>query len=368
MVVDSERVWQIAAGDADRSYYDLCLEWDVILFGPGYAGPWPECEKSLQADEWTPRKIGLVRKFCEEIEDGDLIVLRLRTSEVYGVGQVVGSYIWMDCFGDVDGWVLQHVRRVRWFWRYNETPEQKPKNFKTYTLKFGDTIQKMKAEPVMEWLASLEVNDENMARPLAKLPDCCEKDGKIQELEMQSIADHLFDEGIAADFIDVLVNRMDDLCRIASWYKRKKESPSEHETKAYLVVPLLRALGWTPQRMAVEWNRVDIALFDRIPREDANLSAIVEVKAMDRSCLTAYSQADSYAKQKGREQCSRLIVTDGIRYGVYLRQGEDSKLEAYLNLTRMLDTYPILKCKGAKDALTLMSADWRNERGKSIGA
>ena len=46
--------------------------------------------------------------------DGDLDVLRLGTSEVYGVGEVLGDYPGVDEFGDVDGWALQHVRRVRW--------------------------------------------------------------------------------------------------------------------------------------------------------------------------------------------------------------------------------------------------------------
>lgn len=26
-----KQVWQVAAGDTDRNYVDLCLEWDVIL-------------------------------------------------------------------------------------------------------------------------------------------------------------------------------------------------------------------------------------------------------------------------------------------------------------------------------------------------
>ena len=77
-------IWQVAAGDTGRSYHDLCLRWGVILFGPGYRGPWPECKPGLTEDRWTKRKIGLIRKFCETISPGDLIVLRLGTAEVYG--------------------------------------------------------------------------------------------------------------------------------------------------------------------------------------------------------------------------------------------------------------------------------------------
>ena len=273
----------------------------------------------------------------------------------------------MDAFGDVDGWDLQHVRRVRWLWRYDETPEKAPKKFPSGTLKFGDTIQKMTSENVLAWIKNLEFNNNQKTRSLAELPNCCRPGENLEEVNIQTVADYLFDAGVAADSIDTLVSHMDDLRRIASWYTRNKIKPSERETVAYLVVPLLRALGWTPQRMGVEWNKVDLALFDYMPREDTSLSIVVEAKAMSKSCFTAESQAKGYAERNGRERCRRLIVTDGIRYGIYLRQEESQmpatssgyKLEAYLNLTRMMDDYPVLECKGAKEALTLMAADWR---------
>ncbi|GAG05643.1 unnamed protein product, partial [marine sediment metagenome] len=93
---------------------------------------------------------------------------------------------------------------------------------------------------------------------------------------------------------------------------------------------------------------------------DENLTVVVEAKQKDRACLNAKSQAQYYAEQKGREHCHRLIVTDGLRYGVYLRRdgGFANWPDAYLNLTRMRIDYPILKCKGAHDAFLMMSADW----------
>ncbi len=51
--------------------------------------------------------------------------------------------------------------------------------------------------------------------------------------------------------------------------------------------------------------------------EDSQLRAVVEAKKLDLSCLTAKSQAEIYAK--GMPDCHRLIVTDGVRYGVYIR-------------------------------------------------
>jgi hypothetical protein len=113
--------------------------------------------------------------------------------------------------------------------------------------------------------------------------------------------------------------------------------------------------------MAVEWHGPDLALFTRPTRQDRDLAVAVEVKKLDTSCLTAKSQAEDYAERSGREGCRRLIVTDGLRYGVYVREAEGKfpdQPQAYLNLARLMDAYPILHCLGAKEALWTMSPDW----------
>lgn len=160
---------------------------------------------------------------------------------------------------------------------------------------------------------------------------------------------------------------IDELVRIARWYQRTG-SPSEAETTAYLVVPLLRALRWTPQKMAIGWSGVDLALFSALPRRDENLAAGVEVKQKDRSCLAARSRAQSCAEQPGRGSCTRLIVTDGLRYVVYFRKDGTfgDKPDAYLNLNRMRDAYPVLGCRGAKDAFLYMGTDWPQLAKKSF--
>lgn len=357
MDISKKETWQVAAGDADRNYADLCLKWDVILNGPGSEGPWPECIPRL-VDDWgaSTQKIADLRRFCEGIQDGDIITLGIGRSKVFGVGVVVGKYEWRGEFCDVDGWDLQHVRRVRWLWKYSDNP----KRFEPTTLKRG-TTQRMDAPTVKKWLAKLDIGDRFWKRPLRKLPDY-PADPDVSLVDTDSISEYLFDHGVASTSIQKLVYEIDELARIAKWY-RKAASPSESETVAYLVVPLLRSLGWTPQKMAIEWQKVDLALFSRLPREDENLSAVVEAKRKDMSCLTARSQAQFYAEQEGRDSCKRLIVTDGLRYGIYLRKrGVFPRTpQAYLNLTDMRPSYPILECDGTKEALLMMSADWMPE-------
>lgn len=359
MNVEKTRIWQIAAGDKDRRYPDPLLKWDVVAMGPGRLGWWPEV---CNAPELSTKYVGILRQFNEDVAEGNLVVLRLGTDEVYGVGEIVGGPLWLDDFGDIDGWDLQFVRRVRWLWKYDG---KTPKRFRPYTLKLGATVQDVNpnldnAKPLLDWLQQLELTSEECARELVTLPSSCKDRLAIQPSSTEKIGEHLFDRGIAAHSIDAVLREMAELVRIAKWYQREKVYPSEAETVAYLVVPLLRVLGWTPQKMAIEWNNVDVALFDALPRQDSNVKVVVEVKIRDSSSLKARDQAENYALLPGRARCSRLIVTDGIIYAVYVKsEGKFGTMpSAYLNLTRMMEDYPILGCKGAKEALEMMAADW----------
>lgn len=374
-------VWQQAAGDTDRDYAEICIRWGVILNGPGGKGPWPHCEEPLRQEKWSSRKLTDLRRFAEEMKSGDIVVLRRGTAQVLAVGEIVGDYSHHEQFGDVDGWTLQHVRRVRWLW----SDLQHPREFEKYALKQGDTTQRLNDGAVFDWLKGLVITAERFSAALPDLPSSAAN----EKLTVDEISDFLFDQGVASSSISSLLTEIGELVRIAKWYQgpvlisdheqpahqeaalvQKSVTysyPSEHETVTYLVVPLLRALGWTPQRMAVEWKHVDVALFDQLPREDKNLQVVVEAKKMDNSCLSAKSQAMAYAE--GKRSCHRLIVTDGLRYGVFTRiREEEFKLYAYLNLTNLKRHYPILECFGAEQALLSMAPEWRLEKMQGMAS
>jgi hypothetical protein len=96
---------------------------------------------------------------------------------------------------------------------------------------------------------------------------------------------------------------------------------------------------------------------------------VVEAKKFKDPIRVAFSQAVSYAEQEGREGCRRLILTDGIKCYVYTRErgGRFSdRPRAYLNLTRLVAEYPLLHLAGAKDALTIMAADWSDYQPSAI--
>lgn len=108
--MDTQRtVWQIAAGPASRSYAEVFLQHGVGLIGPGDAGPWSE---DCDDDQFGG---GFVRRFATEVREGDVFLMRTGLSRVSAIGIVSSEYTYFDPFDDVNGWDLQHSRRVRWF-------------------------------------------------------------------------------------------------------------------------------------------------------------------------------------------------------------------------------------------------------------
>ena len=179
------------------------------------------------------------------------------------------------------------------------------------------------------------------------------------EIKSPELGERLFIEGLPSEYVDKLMAVFASLQRVASWYgnetKRPEGRPSEQETVCYLVVPLLLSLGWSQQTAAVQWHYVDVALFSGMPPTEATLACVVEAKLLGRSVFAPTGQAADYALRAGRENCNRLIVTDGIRYALHRRSAHEFKLEAYLNILNMRDSYPVLGCKGAVEAVLGMA-------------
>lgn len=354
MNIEGKTVWQHAAGDWGHEHVDICLDWEVILVGPGDK-PWSETERNHQRRE--------VVDFCEEMQSGDIVVLKMGLSAIYGVG-FIANYDWCDEFNDVDGWDLGHTRRVRWVWTYKDNNDT-AKEFSGRPLARSSTCR-VHNPTILNWLKKLDVANHDTDHSYKELPE------KQKNVTREDIAKYLFDMGIASDSIRNLLDQHGEFLRIANWYNEHwKEWPSEHETVSHLVVPLLRILGWTPQRMALEWKlkggRMDIALFTKLQpdtqkaRIENNLDVVVEAKSLFTSCLSwAVSQAEGCVESVGN--CRRLIVTDGLRYGVFTRRkGENFVLFAYLNLIRLRSYYPVYDCKGAKEAIFAMTPEWKYE-------
>ena len=147
--LNNRTYWQQGGGDGDRIYCDICFKYGVILNGPGSAGQLTnEVEKNMLVDGITSKKITDLRRFCFEMKDRDIVVLRVGTKEIHGVGVIIGNYEWNEIFSDVDGWDMQHCRRAFWLWKAEG--DAKPQIFPVFTLKQGDTTQRLDSQEVIE--------------------------------------------------------------------------------------------------------------------------------------------------------------------------------------------------------------------------
>lgn len=344
MDVANRTVWQVGAGDTERSYHDICRQYDVMIMGPGDCGHYNEENYAHLGDIRNS-----LRRFCREAKRGDIVLLRVGTGHVCAVGEIADDASDLcDAFADVDGWMLQHFRRVRWFPNTSHS-------FPAKTL--GGQVRTFAAvnvSVVRAWVSALEISEAEFRRPLALLPLA---GNKINPTEFGKL---LFTEGLPSEYVEKLMATFASLERIATWYsnekKRPEGRPSEQETVCYLVIPLLFSLGWSQQTTALQWNYVDVALFNSMPPTDKTLSCVVEAKLLGRSVFTPIGQARNYAEKFHREGCNRLIVTDGIRYTLHRRDKEgEFKIEAYLNILHMRDSYPIHKCGGAVEAVLGMA-------------
>lgn len=348
-----KKYWQVAAGDNDRNNVEICLKWGVILNGPGNYGDWIKDKIKYDVPELSSKKKADLKRFCEDISVGDIIALHVGTSNCYGVGIVDDKYQWEEAFGEVDLWDIQHVRRIKWIWKNLKNPEV----FPTYTFNLGDTTQRLEQKMLQSSKLSNWVKMFNSSTKFA-LPALPKISSKI---DLSEIINFLEKNGHAKT-ANQLENAMAILVPIASKYNELELDPSEAETVTYLAVPFLRALGWTHERMAIEWNNIDIALFskssqadEKSPRTNENLAVIIEAKRRGISCFSAKPQAEKYATQY--KNCKKLIVTDGIQFGVYEKNNDQFELTAYLDITRLIKFCTIYDCNGACEAILAIMPD-----------
>jgi len=303
----SRAIWQVLGGPANRSYSGIFLRHGVALIGPGDAGAW-------RADTPDSAFDGpFVRRFASELRVGDAIVLRAGAAAIAAIGLVASGYEFMPEFDDVNGWDLQHGRRMRWC----PLPEPYTFDHRVFGANPGfgrvaqpevrDFVERFLASPPAAWQTA----------PLPPLP--------AGEPPMREPPPRLAELVAQAHDLTVLY---DDPAAFG-------ELPLEDELVAHFVVPVLRALGWPPERIAVKWRRIDVAVFDSLPKSAASCRFIVEAKRRGVGVESALKQARGYLAALGVQR--DVVLTDGIRYRVYGAQ-EDFAPVAYANLVRLKES------------------------------
>jgi hypothetical protein len=135
----------------------------------------------------------------------------------------------------------------------------------------------------------------------------------------------------------------------------------EHETRTFLVIPLLLALGWREQQLKIEYGckrgKIDIACFSKNHDKkttDEDCIMIIETKAFWSGLDFADKQVEGYAECF--KNCKKIVSTNGFCYKVFqLDQGGRFSPVAYLNLLRPSKQYPLDNTVGgALEAITML--------------
>jgi hypothetical protein len=316
-------IWQISGGPSSRSYADVFLRHGVGLIGPGDSGAWTPERSDEDFGDGQGSVGGFVRRFATEFKVGDVVLLRTGLSRIKAVGLVASDYVYLNQFDDVNGWDLQHGRRIRWC--------ELPAEYDFGSLVFGANpprFSRAASDQVIDYARRFIVSPPTYWQqvPLPGLPG--------EEPPLHEIPEAL--AGVIAEVQDLHAPMWDR--------ERFGAHPTEDELVGHFVLPLLRALGWPPERIAIKWHYVDVTLFRALPRVPVNCHLVIEAKRLGAGVEGALEQAKGYVSALGVPL--DVVVTDGVRYRMY-SHATGYAPAAYANLIRLkqsaLDLFNRLK-------------------------
>lgn len=280
----------------------------------------------------------------EQVRLGDILLLKRGLSRVVAVGRVVerdgecvrcGDKPWLH---DFDGWDLPSYCTVEW-----HVP---PEPVATTGFTRG-TIQRVSQQHLVDIANSILTT-----RP-AKL-DLVAEPRPTAAVDDAQILEFLIHEGMRPGLAEDLAAAFRRIRLLARYYydSCKWTDVREHETRTFLIMPLLLALGWAEQQMKIELGvlggRVDVACFARPYRRDAKGQAndgdcvlLLESKDFSSGLNNAPEQVRGYAEHF--PLCQMLVVSNGYCYKTYRRteHGFSTTPAAYLNLLHPQDRYPL---------------------------
>jgi len=329
------RLWQIAAGEARRNYTTLFLDHDVMFLGPGRYGTYDRAtyDARVASGETTAHRVGQIRQFAQEVQPGDVVLLRYGY-RVMAVGLAAQEgYAWNGTFDDVFGWDLQHTRRVIWqddlveeFQRLQPDAAQElfsgRKQIPTFTA-VRDAAVLAPLEPLL---------GQCRPRPLRPLPP-----PPPAPLTQEELGHELFSRGVPNEAVDAALVAIERQRRLSQWYRaqgRQSGRPTEHEVVAHMLLPLLLSLGWSEQLLAVEWHKIDLAAFWGTPTDEERCLLVCEAKGIGHGLQDVFAQASRYIEALGLSKCRKILLTDGARLYLYERpRGVWEEMPAgYLNV------------------------------------
>ena len=329
--------WQVGCGSFGRDYADKFIAYGMAFVGGEFSGT------------------------MEKLKVGDRVLMKRGMTEVVAAGQVVerdgkhkgvGDKEWL-C--DFDGWDLRAYCFVQW-----HVPKE-PIKTKGLT---RATIQKVHQEK----------NKQMAERVLETVPASLRRDPEpraTRKVEDNEILEFLIRRGLRPGAAEDLTATLSRIRLLARYYYDQGywENIREHETRTFLVIPLLLALGWAEQHVKIELpvkdrRRADVACFSKpYTRKNKDCVLIVETKGFSQGLDYGPEQVKAYAKNF--PLCQAVVVSNGYCYKAYKRDDRGSfpdKPSAYLNLLSPRDRYPLDpdNVEGSLEVLRLLlPQSWR---------
>lgn len=350
------KVWQIGSGDSGRKYSELFLQHDVMFCGPGAVGPYDSVlyRDGVADGRVTAAHLSRVRAFAKDVEAGDFVLLR-SGRKLISLGVVAdGGYCHNSTFDDIYGWDLQHTQRVMWQTQLHNIIEEiqatnpifrERKQIPTFT-----TVSDPAVLQVVEPLFSLCSERALRELPIAPPPP----------MNLEEFGEALFARGLSFDSVAKAIDAIRKLRRLHDWYKESKlacHRPSEHEIVAHLILPLLSALGWSEQLLAVEWHKIDLAVFSGTPTNRDQCVLVCEAKAIGHGLQDVLAQAMNYAQRLDLRNCSRILLADGGRFYLYKRTSDNwgPAPIGYVNFTLLRSEHILPRNTSAVDTLIALT-------------
>lgn len=322
--------WQIAAGDLGRDYSEYFLRHGIAFVGGA---------KHVET--------------MRSVKEGDRMILKRGTHSAMAVGEVVerngiargeGDREWLM---DFDGWDLPAYCHVDW--RRLDGHRPMPSLKRTTLQRYRSHEGQGQCEA---WLEQFDVE--------AITPE----PGPTEAVSDEQMLGMLIEEGLRPASAEELTQAFARIRYLATYYRHNLNwhSVREHETRTFLVIPLLIALGWTEQQIKIEHpgrkrQRIDVACHSKpFHREDSVCRMIIETKGFSQGLHYASGQAASYAE--ALPDCRVTIVTNGYCYKAFLRKEGTFATEpaAYLNILNPSSRYPVdpKETDGALELLRLL--------------
>lgn len=351
------RVWQIAAGEHGRYYDRLCIDHDIIIMGPGRFGKYDTegYAGKVKSGQIGSRREKAIKHLCHDMKRGDVVLLR-RGYRVVAIGLITENrYQWNPSFDDVYGWGLQHVQRVVWQDQMAQALDRiQPDDGLFASRKQIPTFTRVRDRTVLDPLRDLisQVSE----REFRSLPEWVP-----EPLSLDEVGHRMFAGGLPNASVDRLIGSIERQRRLLRWYGEqgsKSGRPTEHEVVAYMVLPLLLALGWSEQLLAVEWKSIDLAAFRQTPTTPEMCTLVCEAKQMRHGLQGSYDQAVKYVKAKSLVNCQKILLTQGGRFYLYQRQpesGNEWRPCGYVNLEKIRTDHIAPKGTNALETLLALT-------------